>query len=116
VGLIAGALVGLLGYALRSAPRARPIPVEKGSPLGRGPHVRSDAAPDAEFVDSLASTIGELREAAADFGVDWGPFNAAEARGTAARQAGNLADAVVAYTEAMTFMMDQLRRKAGRSG
>lgn len=87
------------------------------APLGRAPYVRCDASPDPEFVENLVSTIEELREAATkeQWVVDWNTFNGFQLHGDEARQSGNLAQAVADYGQAISFMMEQLRRQSGRS-
>jgi len=120
IGAVASVLLALASTAvailLRGQPEASPTPGNTPA-LGRGPYVRCDARPDAEFVDNLAQTLRELREAATQeqWVVDWNTINEFQARGDAARQAGNLGETVVHYGSAISFMMEQLRRQSGRS-
>jgi len=112
-GLVGGLLATVIGWLSRPGVRDEPIMTES-APQGRGPYVRASAVPDVAFVDRLAETARELREAAGDWGVDWGPFDAWEAKAVAARRGNDLVTAVRAYCEAICYMMDQLRhQKAG---
>jgi protein phosphatase len=119
-----GALIGVLLFlamlAVVVVVRGQPVtPVAEGNapPLGRGPYVRCDAQPEAEFLDTLAQTLHELRDAATQeqWVVDWATLDGFQSRADAARQSGNLAEAVAQYGEAISFMMEQLRRQSGRA-
>jgi serine/threonine protein phosphatase PrpC len=120
LGAVIGVLLTLATSALAILLRgqAEPSP-EPGNtpPLGRGPYVRCDARPDAEFVDNLARTLRELREAATQeqWVVDWNTINELQTRGDTSRQAGSLGETIVHYGGAISFMMEQLRRQSGRA-
>ncbi len=111
-GLAGGVLTGIIGWLLRPSLRSEPFAAEAVA-LGRGPYVRASALPDAAFADNLAETTRELREAAGDWGVDMGPFNAWETRAVAARQKNDLVEVVRSYCEAICYMMDKLRHQKG---
>jgi hypothetical protein len=84
--------------------------------LGRGPYVRCDAVPDRELVERLAATVQELRDAAVqgNWVVDWASFNSYQGRGAAALGRGEMVQAVCEYSEAICFMMAQLRQQNNR--
>lgn len=123
IGQWLGALIGVLLFlamlvvvvVVRGQPDT-PATETNSPPLGRGPYVRCDAQAESEFLEALAQTLLELREAATQeqWVVDWPTLNGYQSRGDAARQAGKLADAVAQYGEAISFMMEQLRRQSGR--
>ena len=115
--LAAGVLAAVAGLVQRSlCVKETPVAAPTG-PLGRGPYIRVDAAPDKEFVDRLAATAEELNEAATqgNWAVDWTTFNGLTHRGAAAASQGDAAQAVRDYGEAISFMMLQLRQKNGHS-
>jgi protein phosphatase len=117
LGALIGVLASLATLAVAVGVRGQADPPTKTggtSPLGRGPYTRCDAHPDAEFIDVLAQTLLELREAATKehWVVDWNTLNEYQSRGDTARQAGNLAETTSEYGEAISFMMEQLRRQS----
>lgn len=112
-GLLAAAITGLIAVLTRpkpAAPGQKPVPVVTG-PLGKGPYVRCDATPDSQFGERLASIVQELRDAAVQgaWAVDWARFNQYQSQGDAGMRSSNWSAAVVAYGEAIMFLMAQLR-------
>jgi protein phosphatase len=91
-------------------------PAIETSRLGKGPYSTADATPDAAFVEQLAQVVRQLEEAAggADWTIDWKPFRDHEHLAIAARQAGQLVEAVREYCYAMTYMMAELRSQRDR--
>lgn len=113
----AGVLAAVAGLVHRSlGVKETPVAAPAG-PLGRGPYVRVDAGPDKEFVDRLAATAEELREAATqgNWTVDWATFNDLTNRGAAVASQGDAPQAVRDYGEAISFMMRELRHKNSRN-
>jgi protein phosphatase len=90
--------------------------------LGNGPHVSTTCSAGNEFVQSLATTLSELREAAMESGwqVRWNEFEHLCRKADAASQAEDFPAAVQSYAKGISFMMHELRsqqnRKANDSG
>ena len=88
-----------------------------GRPLGRGPYVTVDCTPTPALVDRFVEIHRELHEAAiqekwdVDFGRIQGHINRAEAR----RSAGDNAAVAQEYLRAISFLMDQLKRRPRES-
>jgi hypothetical protein len=82
-------------------------------PLGRGPYVTCDCAPDASFTARLAEMDQQLRDAAASahWTIDWDTFCKHENAAAAAARAGNHLEAVRGYCRAISCMMEQLRHQ-----
>ncbi len=114
-GLLAAlAAVVALGQSIMKAPR--PVTMNLDGPFGSGPHVTSDAAPNAESAATLAQMAQQLREAAKDehWTLDWARFNAFGEHGQAAITSGDYAKAVREYALAIAFMMSEIRRHGAR--
>jgi len=111
VGLIAATVAWVQGQRPREAPFT-----SESVPVGRGPYASCDVAADPEFVDRLAETVGQLRDAAVQehWAVQWEVFNRLQTQGAQAKQRGDFPQAVKDYCEAITFMMDQLRSQGPR--
>ena len=116
VGLVGTAIAALVVIWQRNRAAQKPTAAAPSGPLGRGPYVRCDAAADRELVERLAATVQELRDAAAqgEWVVDWANFNNFQGRATAALGRGEMVPAVCEYSEAICFMMDQLRQQNNR--
>ena len=90
--------------------------------LGNAPHVSITCSAGNEFVQSLATTLSELREAAIESGwqVRWNEFEHLCRKADAASQAEDFPAAVQSYAKGISFMMHELRsqqnRKASDSG
>jgi len=119
--LVAGVLLGVAAVAglvalVQKLSAPPPTAMEPTAALGRGPYVRVNAAPDAEIVQTLADVCQELREAAQqeNWVVEWPKFQACNSRAEAAVKTGNFSEAVQGYGEAISFLMEQLRRQGSR--
>jgi protein phosphatase len=84
-------------------------------PLGRGPYVTCDCAPEASFTARLAELDQQLRDAAASahWTIDWETFCKHENAAAAAARADNHLEAVREYCRAISCMMEQLRHQPG---
>lgn len=90
--------------------------------LGNAPYVDLTCSAGNEFVQSLATTLGELREAAVEsrWQVRWNEFEHFCRKADVASRAGDFPAAVQSYAKGISFMMGELRsqqnRKASDSG
>jgi protein phosphatase len=116
----AALVVGLVMHFRGLVPAGKsPAPVQR---LGNAPHTRTTCSAGNEFVQSLATTLGELREAASESGgkVRWDEFEQLCRQAAAASQAEDFPAAVQSYAKSISFMMHELRsqqnRKASDSG
>jgi len=85
-----------------------------GPRLGRGPYREFACSPNRTFADRLAKTVEELNEAAKDesWKIDWDVFNTARQRGTEATQQQRFEEAIREYSQAIIFMMAELRKQS----
>ena len=88
-----------------------------GRALGRGPHVTADCTPTPALVDRFVEIHRELYEAAVQekWDVDFGRIKGHVDRAEAGRAAGNLATTSQEYLRAISFLMDQLKRRPRES-
>jgi len=116
VGAIAAAATALAQRYGAAEPESR----ANQGPLGKGPYSAVTCPPNDEFVERFARIVQELCDAAIreDWTVDWPRFNALREQAAAARQAGDLSQAVRSYLLAISFMMGQLKqqRPSGNEG
>jgi PPM family protein phosphatase len=90
--------------------------------LGNAPYVSITCSAGNDFVQSLATTLKELREAAMESGwqVRWNEFEHLCRKADAACEAEDFPAAVQSYAKGISFMMHELRsqqnRKASDSG
>ncbi|NLX97877.1 MAG: serine/threonine-protein phosphatase [Rhodopirellula sp.] len=110
LGLIGALVFGLILFLRRSAGNATNDDWA-AQPLGKGPHRTYNCRPDSEFVDRLARTVGQLRDAATneDWEIDWHHFNQIQADADAATFNAKYSAAVRLYCHALSFMMGELR-------
>jgi len=82
-----------------------------GRQLGKGPHSATNATPNHEFVQKLADTLGELRDAAREgrWNIDWPTFEGFSRKAEAADRAGDFAEAIRHSCRGVMFMMKELR-------
>jgi protein phosphatase len=116
IGLVGTAISALVAVWQRNRAAEKPTVTAPSGPLGRGPYVRCDAVADRELVERLAGTVQELRDAAVqgNWVVDWATFNSLQGRGAAALGRNEMPQAVCEYSEAICFMMGQLRQQNNR--
>ena len=119
----AGAAAGIVGLVMRFRGTTPPgKPAAQSPRLGNAPYVSTKCSAGSEFVQSLATTLKELREAAIELGwhVRWNEFEHLCRKADAASAAGDFPTAVQAYAKSISFMMHELRsqqnRKAHDSG
>ncbi|HBO43126.1 MAG TPA: serine/threonine-protein phosphatase [Planctomycetaceae bacterium] len=117
LGLI-GAMVFGLFLLLRRFGADAPNEVWAAQPLGKGPHRTYRCRPDAEFVDRLSHTVGQLRDAATneDWEIDWHHFNQIQAEADSATFNARYPAAVRLYCRALSFMMSELRAQQSSDG
>jgi protein phosphatase len=92
-------------------------PAMNGKRYGRGPYTAIVCPPSPEFVRRLAEMLRELREAASrdDVEVNVAGLNPILDRAAAGNQAGDNAQAVRYYCEAIGFLIAEFKRQ-GKSG
>jgi len=97
-----------------TAQSAREAPQVEG-PLGSGPHAEFDCRPSAASATTAGQLAAQLREAthSEHWTLDWGHFNTLVEQAQAAQQAGDYNLAVRQYALAISFMMNEIRRRAG---
>jgi len=84
--------------------------------LGKGPHRSIDCTPTPAVVEKLAKVVKQLRDVATDerWQVDWGRFNAFDAKAMQAIQRKDYLDTVRRQCQAITFMMEEIRQQPSR--
>jgi hypothetical protein len=84
-----------------------------GATLGKGPHVRIECKPNAEFVGQLGKLVDQLRDAATqeNWSIDWSKFNTYARQAATAAEKHELPAAVRDYARAMRSMMHELRNQ-----
>lgn len=110
----ASCVVGLVTHFRGSVPAGKSAaPVHR---LGNAPYVGMTCSAGNEFVQSLATTLSELREAAIESGwqVRWNEFEHLCRKADAASQAEDFPAAVQSYAKGISFMMRELRNQQNR--
>lgn len=117
LGLIGAAALGLF-IMVRRFDAATPDEAWSAQPLGKGPHRTYACKPDAEFVDRLAHTVSQLRDAATneDWEIDWHHFSEIQAEADTATFNARYPAAVRLYCRALSFMMSELRAQQSHDG
>jgi len=84
--------------------------------LGKAPYVTTTCSAENEFVQTLATILGELREAATEAGwqVRWNEFEHLCREAETASQGGDNPVAVRSYAKGISFMMHELRNQQNR--
>lgn len=84
--------------------------------LGKAPYVTATCSAENEFVQTLATILGELREAAIEAGwqVRWNEFERLCREAETASQRGDTPAAVRSYAKGISFMMHELRNQQNR--
>ena len=110
--LVAAAVLGVGGLIYRQGGEKTGPPMN-GPRYGRGPYTAVVCAPSAEFVQHLAQTLRELREAAAqaDMKVDMDRLSILLDRAAAGNQTGDYAQAVRNYCQAIGFLVAEFKRQ-----
>lgn len=110
--LVAAALLGGGGLIYRQGGEKKGPPMN-GQRYGRGPYTVVVCIPSPEFVQYLAKTLKELREAAtqADMTVNTEGFNAILNRAAASNQASDYAQAVRYYSQGIGFLVAEFKRQ-----
>ncbi|MEI8374964.1 MAG: protein phosphatase 2C domain-containing protein [Planctomycetota bacterium] len=110
--LVAATVLGVGGLIYRQGGEKKGPPMN-GRRYGRGPYTAVVCSPSPEFVQYLAKTLKELREAAtqADMTVNPEGFNAILNRAAAGNQAGDYAQAVRYYSQGIGFLMAEFKRQ-----
>jgi protein phosphatase len=110
--LVAAAVLGVGAWIYRHGGEVKG-PEMNGNRFGRGPYTAIVCAPSAEFVQSLAVMLRELREAAErdDLTIDSAAFNAIIDRAAAENQAADYAQAVRYYCHAISFLVAEYKRQ-----
>ena len=114
--LVAAAVLGVGGLIYRQGGEKKGPPMN-GQRYGRGPYTALICSPSPEFVQHLAETLRELREAAtqADLAFDTEGLNLYLNRAAAGNQTGDYAQAVRNYCQGISFLMAEFKRQ-GKSG
>jgi protein phosphatase len=115
------AVVGVfaVGAAVVMRLRNRPPvgkPPTRANHLGKAPYVTTACSAEREFVQTLATILRELREAAIEAGwqVRWNEFERLCGRAESASRTGDDPAAVQAYAQGISFMMHELRNQKNR--
>ncbi len=84
-----------------------------GRMFGAGPHTRTECRATPELTANLAAVVAELRQAVAknDWVVDWSQFNKFVQQADAATKQNQFPQAVAAHAHAISFIMQQLRKR-----
>lgn len=81
--------------------------------FGRGPYVKCDATPNSDLLARLADIVRQLRDASRseNWTVDWASFDKLLAQSTTAARSGDLTAAARANLQAISSIMEQLRKQ-----
>ena len=84
--------------------------------LGKGPYRSIDCDPTPAVVEKLAKVVKQLRDVATDerWQVDWGRFNALDAKAMEAIQRKDYLETVRRQCHAISFMMEEIRQQPSR--
>lgn len=87
-----------------------------GRRLGRGPYSETVSQPDHEFLQKLAHTVDELREAAreGEWVIDWRKFDEFVQKALAADRDRKYVEGVSYFCRSISFMMSELRSQPTR--
>ncbi len=110
--VVATAVLGVGSLIYRQGGEKKGPPMN-GQRYGRGPYTAVVCPPSAEFVQHLAETLRELREAAAqaDMALDMAGLNEILGRAAASNQAGDYAQAVRNYCLGISFLVAEFKRQ-----
>jgi protein phosphatase len=110
--LVAAAVLGVGTLFYRQSGEQKGPPMN-GQRYGRGPYTAAVCTPTPEFVQHLANTLRELREAAAqaDLTVDTEGLNIMIDRAAAGNQTGDYAQAVRNYCQGIGFLVAEFKRQ-----
>ena len=114
VGALGAAGVGAMNaFGGNSAGGKKRMVLAPGRTLGNGPHTRTECHATPALTANLAAVVGELRQAVAknDWAVDWSQFNEFVRQANAATKDKNFKKAVTAHAHAISFIMQQLRKR-----
>jgi len=84
--------------------------------LGKGPYRSINCDPTSAVVEKLAKVVKQLRDVATDerWRVDWGRFNALDAKAMEAIQKKDYLETVRRQCHAISFMMEEIRQQPSR--
>jgi len=107
-----GAVLGIVGLAKKMSAGRGPLYLRAGMMLGKGPHTRANAAPNATVVQAVGKVVEQLRAAAATerWPVDWTKFNALLQAAHVASANGDFTKSLRDMTRAMSLFLSQLRK------
>jgi hypothetical protein len=112
VGMLA-ALLAAISLRPRTANAATLAVGSIGGPYGNGPYRKTECPPNGKVVTTLAEIAATLRELPekdpGDWSVDWQPFDLQRAAAAAAAEAGDNAQAIRQYCQAIREIMQQVR-------
>jgi len=114
--LAAAIALGIGGLIYRQGGEPE-VPPANGRRYGRGPYTAVICSPSPEFVQHLADTLRELREAAkqAELEFDTEALTVLVDRAAAGNQAGDYGQAVRNYCQGISFLLAEFKRQ-GKSG
>lgn len=121
VAAIAGGLAAvgmLIGIVRMQGSITGGVTLGQGRRLGRGPYVAVTAAVTPAMTEKLKEITTELSEAAEEGGwpVNWEAFRAFVRRGAQLVTQGQYLPAIKEYGQAISFMMEELRKQNARGG
>ncbi len=116
VAVALAAVIALFGLARRFGGSGGGTSLSGGQRLGRGPYSETISQADHEFLQKLAHTVDELREAAreGDWVIDWRKFDEFVAKALAADRDKQYVEGVRYFCRSISFMMNQLRSQPTR--
>ncbi|MEQ8790456.1 MAG: protein phosphatase 2C domain-containing protein [Pirellulaceae bacterium] len=115
LGLVFGVVgLGTLGYILyllKSSPTRGGVVLPVGKHLGKGPYTQTSCQATPEFVETLAGVVEHLRKSARDAGweINWSLADKHVEAAEVAAKSAKYAEAVRAYANTISFMMDEVR-------
>lgn len=118
VSAVAGVVAAVVGVVLlfRGRPKVDNSAVSD-SRLGKGPHAHANCKGGGEFVETLSGVLDELRDAAQEskWDIEWSQIREYRRHATIAAGSGDYSESVRHYANAISFMMDELRRQQSQS-
>ncbi len=105
-------LAGIIALATKLRANIGPSVLPPGAMLGKGPHTRSNATPNAGIVASVSKVVDQLREAAAaeKWPIDWFKFDPLMTNARIASANGDFAKALRETARAMSTLLGQLKK------
>ncbi|HZZ72264.1 MAG TPA: protein phosphatase 2C domain-containing protein [Pirellulales bacterium] len=106
-----GTILAIVGVMKNLAGGRGPMYLRAGALLGKGPHTRANAVPNASVVQAVSKVVDQLRSAANSerWPVDWTKFDALLRTAHMSSANGDFTKALRDTARAMSFMIGQLK-------